>query len=240
MKRSLIIIPTYNEIENINSIIDAVLSQSDDFNVLVVDDNSPDGTASAVKNHKAFESRLFLLERAGKLGLGTAYILGFRYGISEGFDYIFEMDADFSHDPKDLLRLRDACELGADVSVGSRYTSGGGVENWPNGRLFLSKGASLYVRIVTGMPVKDPTAGFICYRRKVLENLDLSKINFVGYTFQIAMKYYAWNKDFKIKEVPIIFKDRIKGTSKMSSNIISEAIFGVLRMRKNQLFGYYK
>lgn len=239
MSQSLVIIPTYNEKENIRDIIRAVLDQGSHFNVLVVDDNSPDGTAAIVASLPEFGQSVFILNRAGKLGLGTAYIAGFKYGLAHDFDYIFEMDADFSHNPNDLPRLLEACIKGHDMSIGSRYVKDGGVENWPNDRLFLSKAASLYVRMVTGMPIMDPTAGFICYSRKVLEALDLNKINFVGYTFQIAMKYYAFTKKFSIVEVPITFRDRTRGSSKMSSNIISEAIFGVLSMRKKQLMGYY-
>ncbi|MEZ4910193.1 MAG: polyprenol monophosphomannose synthase [Saprospiraceae bacterium] len=239
MNQSLIIIPTYNEKENILDIIQAVLDQGKHFNVLVVDDNSPDGTAQLVESLPSFGKSVFILKRSGKYGLGTAYIAGFKYGLECGFDYIFEMDADFSHNPNDLPRLLTACLDGHDMSIGSRYVKGGNVENWPNDRLFLSKAASLYVRMVTGMPIMDPTAGFICYSRKVLDSLDLNKINFVGYTFQIAMKYYAFTKKFSIVEVPITFKDRTRGSSKMSSNIISEAIFGVLSMRKKQFMGYY-
>ncbi len=240
MSRAIVIIPTYNEIENVEDIIHAVLSQNEEFDVLIVDDGSPDGTGAKVKEMMTSESRIHILEREGKLGLGTAYLAGFRYGLDKGFDFIFEMDADFSHPPKDLNNLYKACKNSADVAIGSRYTNGGGVRNWSNYRLFLSRGASLYVRMITFMPVMDPTAGFKCYRRKVLEVIDLDKINSVGYAFQIEMKYAAYQNGFKIEEVPIIFSDRIKGTSKMDGSIIKEAIWGVLNMRIRSLRGYYK
>jgi dolichol-phosphate mannosyltransferase len=239
LESCLVIIPTYNEIENIHSVIDAVLAQGPQFSVLIVDDNSPDGTGEVVNILKQKESRIHLLQRAGKLGLGTAYIAGFRYGLSHGFDYIFEMDADFSHNPKDLPRLLEACVQGADMSIGSRYVKGGNIKNWSKDRLFLSYGASLYVKTITSLPVQDPTAGFICYHRRVLEALDLDKIKFVGYTFQIEMKYYAFIKGFKLAEVPITFVDREKGNSKMHANIVSEAIKGVLKMRWRRMNGYY-
>ncbi len=239
MESCLVIIPTYNEIENIHSVIDAVLGQGPQFSVLIVDDNSPDGTGEVVNILKQKESRIHLLQRAGKLGLGTAYIAGFRYGLSHGFDYIFEMDADFSHNPKDLPRLLEACVQGADMSIGSRYVKGGNIKNWSKDRLLLSYGASLYVKTITSLPVQDPTAGFICYHRRVLEALDLDKIKFVGYTFQIEMKYYAFIKGFKLAEVPITFVDREKGNSKMHANIVSEAIKGVLKMRWRRMNGYY-
>lgn len=240
MNKALIIIPTYNEIENVEDIIHAVLSQNTDFDVLIVDDGSPDGTGAKVKEMMASNSRIHILEREGKLGLGTAYLAGFRYGLDRGFEFIFEMDADFSHPPKDLNNLYAACSNGADVAIGSRYTKGGGVKNWSNYRLFLSRGASLYVRMITFMPVMDPTAGFKCYRRKVLETINLNKINSVGYAFQIEMKYAAYKNGFKIKEVPIIFADRVKGTSKMDGSIITEAIWGVLNMKLRSLKGYYR
>jgi dolichol-phosphate mannosyltransferase len=237
----LVIIPTYNEIENIDSIIDAALGQGAAFHVLIVDDNSPDGTAIKVKEKQAVDPRIHLLQRKGKLGLGTAYIEGFKYGIQKGFDYIFEMDADFSHNPDDLPRLLEPLmHQGFDVAVGSRYTMGGDISNWPADRKLLSYSASVYVRMITWMPIKDPTAGFICYKRTVLESLDLERVTFIGYAFQIEMKFYAWLKGFKIVEVPITFSDRIKGKSKMSSNIISEAIQGVLSMRWRAIRGYYK
>jgi dolichol-phosphate mannosyltransferase len=239
--KSLIIIPTYNEKENVSDIIDAVLAQDERFNVLIIDDNSPDRTDLIVEEKmKTASGRLHMIKRSGKLGLGTAYIEGFRYGIKHGFDYIFEMDADFSHNPKDLIRLLNACEIGgADLAIGSRYVKGGGLKDWPFDRKLLSMMASLYVRIITFMPVKDPTAGFKCYSVKVLKTLQLDKIKFIGYAFQIEMKYASYLNGFKIKEVPIIFKDREKGQSKMSSHIISEAIKGVLFMRVNALKGYY-
>lgn len=240
MEACIVIIPTYNEIENIHSIIEAVLKQGNHFSVLIVDDNSPDGTGDVVKVLREKESRLHLIQRSGKMGLGTAYIAGFKYGISKGFDYIFEMDADFSHNPNDLGNLLNACKSGADVAIGSRYVRGGNIRNWSKDRLFLSYGASLYVRTVTWLPVNDPTAGFICYKRKVLESLDLDKIKFIGYTFQIEMKYYAWSKGFILKEVPITFVDREKGNSKMHANIVSEAIKGVLKMRWRKMNGYYE
>ncbi len=233
MPKSLVIIPTYNEKENIAKIIQAVFDLSDGFHVLIVDDGSPDGTASIVKEMmRSGANELFILERKGKLGLGTAYIAGFRWGLERQYDYLFEMDADFSHNPKDLLRLKSACvEKGADLAVGSRYVKGGKLENWPLDRILLSYGASLYVRLVTFMNVKDPTAGFICYSRKVLEAIDLDKIRFVGYAFQIEMKFAAHTLGFKISEVPITFADRVEGESKMNTSIVSEAIKGVLQMR---------
>lgn len=240
MESCLVIIPTYNEIENIHSIIESVLKQGNEFSVLIVDDNSPDGTAEIVKVMQEKESRIHMIQRSGKMGLGTAYIAGFRYGINHKFDYIFEMDADFSHNPNDLKRLLNACVKGADVAIGSRYIKGGNIKNWSKDRLLLSYGASMYVKLITWLPVNDPTAGFICYKRKVLENLDLDKIKFIGYTFQIEMKYYAWSKGYKLTEVPITFVDREKGNSKMHANIVSEAIKGVLKMRWRKLSGYYE
>lgn len=233
MSDSIIIIPTYNERENIEKMIRTVMNLGKDFHVLIVDDSSPDGTAGIVKSLQSeYNGRLFIEERTGKLGLGTAYIHGFKWSLGKGYDYIFEMDADFSHNPNDLIRLYKAChEDGADMSVGSRYTRGGKVENWPFDRIFLSFGASLYVRFITWMPVMDATAGFVCYTRKVLETIDLSKIQFIGYAFQIEMKFATWSLGFKIKEVPITFIDRVEGTSKMSKGIVKEAIFGVLKMK---------
>jgi dolichol-phosphate mannosyltransferase len=239
LESCIVIIPTYNEIENIHSIIEAVLNQGMQFSVLIVDDNSPDGTGKVVKVLQDKDGRIHLIQRSGKLGLGTAYIAGFQYGLEYGFDFIFEMDADFSHNPNDLNRLLNTCKNGADISVGSRYVKGGNIRNWSKDRLALSFAASLYVRAVTWLPVKDPTAGFICYKRKVLESLEFAKIKFVGYTFQIEMKYYAWSKGFLIKEVPITFVDRVKGNSKMHANIVSEAIKGVLKMRWRKITGYY-
>lgn len=233
MAQILIIIPTYNEKENISAIIDAVLSLSDDYHILVVDDNSPDGTATIVKNLiPQYENRLHLIVRKGKLGLGTAYIEGFKFGLEKGYPYIMEMDADFSHNPKDIKRLYEACqEEGVGMSVGSRYMKGGGFRNWSKYRLMLSYGASIYTRLITWMPVKDATAGFVMYKREVLEAMDLSKIKFIGYAFQIEMKYYCHSLGYKIKEVPIIFVDRELGTSKMNSSIIKEGVLGVLQMR---------
>lgn len=242
MSNSLVIIPTYNEKENIVKMIQTVVGLPDGFHLLIVDDGSPDGTGDLVKEQqKIYPNRIFLLEREGKLGLGTAYIAGFRYGLEKGYDYIFEMDCDFSHNPNDLGRLYRACkDDGADVAVGSRYVKGGGLENWPFDRIFLSRGASIYVQLITWMRVKDPTAGFKCYRRKVLENIDLDKIQFIGYAFQIEMKYAAWTLGFKIKEVPITFTDRVEGNSKMSSGIIKEAIWGVFKMKLKSFFYSYK
>lgn len=231
--RSLVVIPTYNEIENIDRIVGAVLAQPSGFDVLVVDDGSPDGTGAAVEAlRSAHPGRVHLLERSGKLGLGTAYLDGFRYGLAEGYEYLFEMDADFSHAPADLNRLLlPALRNQADVVVGSRYTAGGHVENWPLDRKILSFGASLYTRAITWMPVKDPTAGFKCYRREVLEALDLDSIRFIGYAFQIEMKFRAWQLGYRIVEVPITFTDRVVGVSKMSTGIVKEAILGVMQMR---------
>ncbi len=241
MNEKLVIIPTYNEIENINLIIPAVLELEGDFHVLIVDDGSPDGTASEVKKWQAkHPNKIHLLQREGKLGLGTAYIAGFKIALEKGYDYIFEMDADFSHNPKDLSRLFEACQRGADLSIGSRYVKGGGLENWPLDRKLLSYGASIYVRAITWMMIKDPTAGFVCYTNKVLSTINLDKIRFIGYAFQIEMKYSAWKNKFKLVEVPITFKDRELGNSKMNSNIVSEAMKGVISMRWLGMKGYYK
>lgn len=234
MEKYLVIIPTYNEKENIEKIIEVVLDFDTGYQVLIVDDNSPDGTGNIVDKLKSnIGERLHVLHRKEKNGLGPAYIAGFKYALEQGFDYIFEMDADFSHNPKDLDRLLAACkENNCDVAVGSRYTKGGGVDDaWGWYRHMLSFGASMYVRAITFMPVMDPTAGFICYTRKVLETINLDNISFAGYAFQIEMKYSAHRRGFKIKEVPIVFTDRELGTSKMNTSIIGEAIFGVLRMR---------
>lgn len=230
---ALVIIPTYKEAENIGAIISAVMALTQPFDILVVDDGSPDGTPDLVREkQQQYPGRVFMLERAGKLGLGTAYITGFRWGLEQGYQYLLEMDADFSHPVDKLTALRELCSSGAaDLSVGSRYTRGGGVVNWSWDRHILSYGASLYVRLVTGMPVKDPTAGFVCYSRRVLEALDLSGIKFIGYAFQIEMKFRAFQQGFRLKELPIIFKDREAGVSKMNVSIISEAILGVLKMR---------
>ena len=230
--KALIIIPTYNEIENISEIVPVVLNKDDAFHVLIVDDGSPDGTANAVKDMQVnYGDRLHLIEREGKQGLGTAYIRGFKFGLEYGYDYILEMDADFSHDPNVLPSLIECCASGADVAVGSRYIKGGGIKDWSMDRLFLSYGASLFVRFITWIPVKDTTAGFVCYKRAVLERINLDGIRFIGYAFQIEMKYTAYRLGFKLKEVPITFKDREKGTSKMNTSIVKEAILGVVQMR---------
>lgn len=230
----LVIIPTYNEKENIGKIIRRVLALDGGFHILIVDDGSPDGTADIVRSLQAeFPDSLHLACRTGKLGLGTAYIFGFKWALERGYEYIFEMDADFSHNPEDLLRLYTACSTGgADVSIGSRYVKGGKVVNWPWDRIFISKGGAFYTKLITWMPVSDPTAGFICYKRAVLEKIPLDKVQFVGYAFQVEMKYRAWKLGFKIKEIPITFIDRTEGVSKMSKGIIKEAMFGVWKMRK--------
>jgi dolichol-phosphate mannosyltransferase len=229
----LVIIPTYNEKEYIEKHIRKVISLPGGFHILIVDDGSPDGTASIVKTlQDTFPQQLHLVERAGKQGLGTAYIFGFKWALQKGYQYIFEMDADFSHNPDDLVRLHQACEQGADVAIGSRYVRGGKVVNWPWDRIFISKGGALYTQVITWMPVKDPTAGFVCYRRKVLETIPLNKVKFIGYAFQIEMKYRAWKLGFKIKEVPITFIDRTEGQSKMSKGIVKEAMYGVWKIRE--------
>jgi len=229
--KKIVIIPTYNEKENIAAIINAVIVLGNQYHVLVVDDGSPDGTANIVKElMQAHPDKIFIQERVGKLGLGTAYIHGFKWALANQYDYIFEMDADFSHNPLDLDRLLAACENGADVAIGSRYVKGGATENWPLDRLIYSKGGSLYTRMITGMPVKDPTAGFICYKNKVLAAMQLDHINFIGYAFQIEMKFASWRLGFKLKEVPITFIDRKIGISKMSKGIIKEAVLGVISM----------
>ncbi len=228
----LVIIPTYNEKENIEKIIRRVFSLSGGYHLLIVDDGSPDGTADIIKGLQTeFGGRLNILERKGKLGLGTAYIAGFKWALQHEYDYIFEMDADFSHKPEDLERLYEACIHGADVVVGSRYTRGGKVVNWPMDRILISKGGAFYTKLITWMPVSDPTAGFVCYSRKVLSTIPLDQVHFIGYAFQIEMKYRAWKLGFKIKEVPITFEDRKEGVSKMSGNIIKEAMYGVWKMR---------
>ncbi len=233
MHKILIIIPTYNEIENISSIINAVLEISPQYHILVVDDNSPDGTADIVKSMKKdFGPRLDIIEREGKLGLGTAYIRGFQYALDHDYDYIMEMDADFSHNPQSIDAIYKACQAdGVGMAVGSRYVKGGGFVNWSKYRLFLSYGASIYTRLITGMTVRDATAGFVMYKREVLAKMDLSKIEFIGYAFQIEMKYYCHSLGYKIAEVPITFVDRELGTSKMNSSIIKEAVWGVIKMR---------
>ncbi len=229
----LVIIPTYNEKENISAIIKAVFSLEAGFHVLIVDDGSPDGTAAIVKEMQSqFPASLFIIERSGKLGLGTAYIAGFKWALAKNYAFIFEMDADFSHNPKDLIRLHQACESGADMSVGSRYTKGGKVVNWPWDRIFISKGGALYTQLITWMPIKDPTAGFVCYTQKVLATLPLDDIQFIGYAFQIEMKYRTWKAGFKITEVPITFIDRTEGVSKMSKGIVKEAMMGVWKMKQ--------
>lgn len=229
----LVIIPTYNEKENIGKIVPTVLSLAGDFHVLVIDDGSPDGTAAIVKGmQEQYANRLFIVERSGKLGLGTAYIAGFKWALEHGYEYIFEMDADFSHNPDDLQRLYQACANGADVAVGSRYVKGGKVVNWPWDRIFISKGGAMYTKMITWMPVQDPTAGFICYTAKVLRAIPLDEVRFIGYAFQIEMKYRAWKLGFRIKEVPITFVDRKEGVSKMTKGIVQEAMYGVWKMRK--------
>ena len=239
----IVIIPTYNEKENIEKIVRAVMGLEKAFNILVIDDGSPDGTAAIVKRLMAdeFADRLFLIERTGKLGLGTAYIAGFKWALAHGYDYIFEMDADFSHDPNDLPRLYAAChDEGADVAIGSRYVSGVNVVNWPMGRVLMSYYASAYVRIVTGMPVRDTTAGFVCWSAKVLRTIHLDEIKFKGYAFQIEMKFTAYKYGFKIVEVPIIFENRVLGTSKMNTSIFGEAVFGVINLKVCSWFKDYK
>ena len=237
----IVIIPTYNEKENIANILAAIFSLDKQYHVLVIDDGSPDGTADIVKVlQETYRDSLFIEERKGKLGLGTAYIHGFRWSLEKGYNFIFEMDADFSHDPNDLDRLYKACkEDKADVAVGSRYTPGGKVANWPWDRRFYSKGGALYTRLITWMPVKDPTAGFVCYRKQVLETINLNEITFVGYAFQIEMKFAAWKLGFKIKEVPITFIDRKEGSSKMNKGILKEGVLGVLKIQLQSLFKNY-
>lgn len=238
----LVIIPTYNEKENIAAIIAAVFELQSGYHVLVIDDGSPDGTAEIVKAHMLqYPGQLFLEERKGKLGLGTAYIHGFKWGIAKNYAFIFEMDADFSHNPKDLERLYHACKVeGADVAVGSRYVPGGRTENWPIDRQLYSRGGALYTKLLTWMPVNDPTAGFVCYKKQVLEAINLDEIEFVGYAFQIEMKFVSWKLGFKIKEVPITFVDRKVGVSKMSKGIIKEGVLGVLKIQWHSLFRNYR
>ncbi|CAN5436068.1 polyprenol monophosphomannose synthase [soil metagenome] len=242
MSKSLVIIPTYNEKENVEKMIRKIFSLPHDFHLLVIDDGSPDGTGNIVKHlQKEFTDKLHLLERSGKLGLGTAYITGFKWAIEKRYDFIFEMDCDFSHNPDDLLRLYHACaNEGADVAIGSRYIKGANVVNWPLGRVIMSYYASVYVRMITGIHIKDTTAGFKCYRRRVLETIELDKIKFIGYAFQIEMKFTAWKHGFKIVEVPIVFTDRTEGTSKMSKGIFQEAVLGVIELRWKSLFRKYK
>lgn len=244
MSNALVIIPTYNEKENIALIIEAVFAIERSFHLLIVDDNSPDQTAQIVADLQSQYNtnglKLHLLQRTGKMGLGTAYIDGFKYGLEKGYDYILEMDADFSHDPKDLPRLVAACEEGNDLAIGSRYATGVNVVNWPMGRVLLSYFASSYVRFITRMPIRDATAGFVCYKRSVLETIPLDKIRFIGYAFQIEMKFLAWKYGFKLIEVPIIFTERIRGKSKLSAGIFKEAFFGVFQMKIASWFKSYK
>jgi dolichol-phosphate mannosyltransferase len=245
LNNAIVIIPTYNEQENITLIMDAIMSLPKDFDILIVDDNSPDGTADIVKDlqknyNTETETRLHLMQRAGKLGLGTAYIEGFRYAMQHHYEFILQMDADFSHNPKDLISLYLSCaEFGSDLSIGSRYASGVNVVNWPMGRVLLSFFASKYVQLITGIPVHDTTAGFVCYRRKVLETIPLDDIKFIGYAFQIEMKFLTWKYGFSIKEVPIIFTDRTRGQSKMSVGIFKEAFLGVIQMTIQSWFKKY-
>jgi dolichol-phosphate mannosyltransferase len=238
----IVIIPTYNEKENIATILEAIFQLGQGYHVLVIDDGSPDGTAGIVRQlQMRYPGQLFLEERQGKLGLGTAYIHGFKWAVRNNYHFIFEMDADFSHNPKDLERLYEACKYqGGDVAVGSRYVKGGGNVNWPRNRILLSRGGSIYTRMITWMPVQDPTAGFVCYRKVVLETINLDQIRFVGYAFQIEMKFAAWKLGFKIKEVPIIFEDRKFGVSKMNKGIVKEGILGVLNLRWQSLFKNYR
>ncbi len=241
MNNSVVIIPTYNEKENIENIINTVFSLEKEFDVLIIEDNSPDGTADIVKRMQRDNTeRLHIIERQGKLGLGTAYITGFNWALEKGYEYVFEMDADFSHPPEKLIELHNACSVdGADMAIGSRYKSGVNVVNWPMGRVLMSYYASMYVRIITGMKIMDTTAGFKCYTREVLETIDLEGIKFKGYAFQIEMKFTAWKFGFNITEVPIIFTDRQEGTSKMSGGIFGEAIFGVIKMKVRSWFRKY-
>ena len=237
MSNALVIIPTYNEIENISKMLDTVMNLNEAYDVLIVDDGSPDGTAEVVREKmERFSGRIHLEQRKGKLGLGTAYIHGFKWALERDYEYIFEMDCDFSHDPRDLSRLKKACEEGADLSIGSRYVKGVNVVNWPMSRVLLSYFASVYVRFVTRMPIQDATAGFKCYKRTTLQKINLDKINFVGYAFQIEMKFKVWRQKMSIVEVPVIFTDRTEGQSKMSGGIIKEAIFGVIKLKLKSWF----
>lgn len=240
MSKNLVIIPTYNEKENVEKMVRKVFSLSTPFHLLIIEDNSPDGTAEIVKTlQKEFPERLYIHERKGKLGLGTAYIAGFKWALERDYEYIFEMDCDFSHDPDDLERLYEAVVKGADVAIGSRYISGINVVNWPLGRVLMSYFASMYVRIITGMKIMDTTAGFKCYRREVLETIEFEQIKLIGYGFQVEMKFTAWKFGFKIVEVPIVFTDRKEGTSKMSGGIFNEALWGVLKMKMRSCFRKY-
>lgn len=241
MHRRLVIIPTYNEKENIDIVIERVNKLSAPFDILIVDDNSPDGTADIVKKHQEAHNNIYIIEREGKLGLGTAYIAGFKWALEKGYDYISEMDADLSHNPDDLIRLYNACtEQSADLAIGSRYKSGVNVVNWPLGRVIMSYGASMYVRVITGLKLKDTTAGFKCYHRSILETIDIDQVKSKGYVFQIEMKFLTWKHGFKIVEVPIIFTNRVRGVSKMSGGIFNEAFWGVLKLRWKSLFRKYK
>lgn len=241
MPEKLVIIPTYNEKENAENIVRKVFSLIGDFHILIIDDGSPDGTAQIIKNlQQEFPGKLHIVERAGKLGLGTAYIAGFKWAIAHNYEYIFEMDADFSHNPDDLIRLFEACYSGADMSIGSRYKTGVNVVNWPMSRVLMSYYASAYVRVVTGMSIRDTTAGFKCYTQKVLRAIDLDNIKMKGYAFQVEMKFTAWKLGFKIEEVPIVFTDRKVGASKMSGGIFNEAFWGVLKMKIGSWFKTYK
>lgn len=242
MKENLVIIPTYNERENISKIIQAIFSLEEEFDILIIDDGSPDGTGGIVKqNQEKYPGKLHLIERKGKLGLGTAYIKGFEWALDHHYQYIYEMDADFSHDPLDLPKLYHACKNeGADLAIGSRYVSGVNVVNWPMGRVLISYFASVYVRLITGMKIHDATAGFKCYSRNVLETIDLKRVRFKGYAFQIEMKFTAWKFGFNIIEVPIIFTDRKEGSSKMSGGIVNEAVWGVIKMKVKSFFRSYK
>ena len=240
MSSSIVVIPTYNEQANIAGMVHAVMALSDNFDLLIIDDNSPDGTGQVVESLLVeYKSRLFLKKRGSKLGLGTAYITGFKWALENNYDYVIEMDADFSHKPSDLPILLKTCMNGVDVVIGSRYVKEGKIEDWPLNRILLSKGASLYVRLITGMPVKDTTAGFVCYKKEVLERIDLDKITFIGYAFQIELKFAAWKCGFTIREIPITFKDREKGTSKMSKGIFKEAVYGVIKMKWKSLGNSY-
>ena len=241
MSKSVVIIPTYNELGNIEKMVRKVMSLQPAFHLLVIDDGSPDGTAAVVKKLQTdFADKLFLIERSGKLGLGTAYIAGFKWALERSYDYIFEMDCDFSHNPDDLVRLLHEAQNGFDLVIGSRYVQGGGFVNWPLSRILLSRVASIYVNLVTWIGIADTTAGFVCFKRKVLEDINLDNIKFVGYTFQIEMKFATKQLGFRIKEIPIIFTERVEGVSKMSTNIVKEAIGGVLRIRWNSLFESYR
>ena len=241
MSKSIVIIPTYNEKENVKDIILAILSLPYPFHILIIDDNSPDKTANIVISMQSEHPEIHLIQREGKQGLGTAYIAGFKWALEHNYDYIFEMDADFSHNPKDLVKLQDACEKdGADLAIGSRYKSGVNVVNWPLGRVIMSYAASIYVRLITGMKIRDTTAGFKCYRQIVLKTIDLNKIKSKGYAFQIEMKFTAWKLRFKIVETPIVFTDRKRGSSKMSGGIFNEALWGVIKMKWNSFFTKYE